>query len=433
MALPPTNATLALDLTCLALGPLAKNPRGIDRVELAYAKHFLNRWPGECVAVIPTLWGVRYFDRAKALRGIAALEAIWRETIQPDTDPAYARARSFLRDEQLETDRPSHPRNKQVREVTRDFWRLLHATHFSFGKAIRSLPQGALYLNVGQLLFWRPTLAWLKARRDIAAVFMIHDLIPVEYPDHHVPLGTKLHRAIMQNASEFADGLIVPSRTVRASFNQEFVPPRLATIPAHAELLPVSSAFLRPERPDPKLVGSLYFMACGAIDAHKNHILLLKVWKELVRQRGQRVPKLILAGFPSVTSQEVFGYIDRNPDLRSSVCIVSGLSTPSLRKLMMSATALLMPSIVEGFGLPVIEALAQRTPVIASDISALREAGAGGRVTFLSPSDVSAWLAAIIAHSDSSETLPSADYTPKTWEDYFTGIEVFLETMQKSA
>jgi glycosyltransferase involved in cell wall biosynthesis len=434
------KSTLALDLTCIALGPLAQNPRGIDRVELAYAEYFLSNWPGECVAVLPTAWGVRYFDRASAIRGLRALEGIWREAISPDSDSAYHRAKSFIvggsfvsEGEVLPKGKEVLPKGKPLWGIVRDFIRLLRATRISFGKPVKSLPAGAIYLNVGQLLFFRPSLSWLGQRKDVRGIFMVHDLIPLEYPDHHVAFGVKLHRAIVKNSSELASALIVPSQTVRESLSQSFVPPRLATIPTHVELLPVSPAFLRPETEDPALLNQTYYIACGAIDAHKNHILLLQVWKLLVERQGEFAPKLVIAGFRSVTSKPIFDFINQNHQIRQKVYIASGLSTPSLRKLMMSAKALLMPSIVEGFGLPVIEALAQGTPVIASDIPSLREAGRNGDVVFLPPTDPMAWLSAIEAFNPEQDSKRATTaYSPKTWQDYFVGIENFLTEVAAS-
>src|SRR5690348_1996598 len=86
--MPPA---LAIDLRRLALAPVRFTPRGIDRVELAYARHFLNHWPGECFAVLPTMWGVRCYERERALRGIAAVEELWRETLEPSDDPVFQR------------------------------------------------------------------------------------------------------------------------------------------------------------------------------------------------------------------------------------------------------------------------------------------------------------------------------------------------------
>ncbi len=50
-------AALALDLTGLFLAPISRTPRGIDRVELAYARHFIEHWSGKFFAILPPPWG----------------------------------------------------------------------------------------------------------------------------------------------------------------------------------------------------------------------------------------------------------------------------------------------------------------------------------------------------------------------------------------
>jgi glycosyltransferase involved in cell wall biosynthesis len=89
--------------------------------------------------------------------------------------------------------------------------------------------------------------------------------------------------------------------------------------------------------------------------------------------------------------------LDKCSLIKDFVIEIDGLSTPALRQILSGARALLMPSFAEGFGIPIIEALAVGTPVIASDLAAHREVGATS-VTYLSPIDGIGWLTAIQAH-----------------------------------
>jgi glycosyltransferase involved in cell wall biosynthesis len=92
-----------------------------------------------------------------------------------------------------------------------------------------------------------------------------------------------------------------------------------------------------------------------------------------------------------------------------------------------------MPSFAEGFGLPIIEALALRTPVIASDLATHREAG-GSYANYLSPMDGLGWLAAIRAHATDDVTASHVrafvrSYRPRTWSDYFQAVESFTSSI----
>jgi glycosyltransferase involved in cell wall biosynthesis len=426
-------APIALDLTRLALAPVRRVPRGIDRVELAYARHFLNEWPHDCLPVLPMPWGVRCYERHRAVALLEAIEALWNETIEPSQDRCFAEVKAFLAGRDGAAAAPPGQALRLTRtEQVRGFLRLAAATGLSVGRSAgRNLPRGAIYLNVGQLEVFRPFMSWQQRRPDVRGVFMIHDLIPLELPEHHIKLGVRLHQAIMRNTAAFAAALIVPSNHVRDRVLHEMSKHRRDRLPVHVELLPVSREFLQPGADDPELSNIGYFVVCSAIDSYKNHILLLEVWQRLVAARGSRAPKLVIAGTPGTTSAAVIDRYRDCPAIHSHVAIRSGLSTPALRQLIANARALLMPSLAEGFGLPVIEALAQGTPVVASDIPAHREAGAGGDVVYLDPTDCEQWLARIeqLAASPRGVAGNSSGYKPKTWDGYFRGIEAFLTTL----
>ncbi|WP_398471781.1 glycosyltransferase family 4 protein [Tardiphaga sp.] len=311
------------------------------------------------------------------------------------------------------------------------FTRLLASTGFAFGRpAAQVLPPHSIYLNVGQLLFFKPTVAWLAQRPDITSVVMLHDVIPIEHPTHHVKLGVHLHRAIVRNAIAFSDGLIVPTHFVRDSLVR--VDRRFGELPIHVERLPVTAAFLARQKPDEDLQRVGYYLACGAIEAHKNHVVLLQAWKKWMEVDNAGVPRLIIAGKLSPTSEVVLDFLAKNPALERKVSVVSDLSTPAIRALMANAKAVLMPSIAEGFGLPIVEALAQGTMVVASDTPAHREAGESGLVIYTSPTDFQSWFTAIQSVEQncgrSAGALSKRPYVAKTWETYFRSIEAFLDS-----
>src|SRR5882757_4330706 len=145
--MPSMRRPIAIDLTCLAFGPLSWTPRGIDRVELAYAWHFLKHWPGDCFVIIPTLWGVRYFDRSRAIRGLLALAEIWREKISPEDDVSYGQVKSFILSDRVASGSGFAPRGKPAWRQLGDFVRLLRATGFAPGNSVADLPESAIYLN----------------------------------------------------------------------------------------------------------------------------------------------------------------------------------------------------------------------------------------------------------------------------------------------
>src|SRR6516162_11255426 len=90
--LPPA----AYDLTRLFIGPIQCTPRGIDRLDLGLASHFLKTWPGDCVATLPTPLGVRCVSRETAMRVIETVVANWGETADPNAEPLFASVKKRL-------------------------------------------------------------------------------------------------------------------------------------------------------------------------------------------------------------------------------------------------------------------------------------------------------------------------------------------------
>jgi glycosyltransferase involved in cell wall biosynthesis len=102
--------------------------------------------------------------------------------------------------------------------------------------------------------------------------------------------------------------------------------------------------------------------------------------------------------------------------------------------LIKDARTLLMPSFAEGYGLPIVEALSLRTPVICSDIPVFRQVSQK-KALLISPLDGMGWLKAIesMAMADSllrrqllTKTL---EFKPPTWRAYFQNVEEFLDTL----
>ena len=73
------SVPVAYDMVRMFAGPLVPTPRGIDRVDLGYARHFAESWRGDCGGTLPTPWGIVWFERGRLLKLIDRLEDIWSE------------------------------------------------------------------------------------------------------------------------------------------------------------------------------------------------------------------------------------------------------------------------------------------------------------------------------------------------------------------
>ncbi|MBV8090051.1 MAG: glycosyltransferase family 4 protein [Alphaproteobacteria bacterium] len=430
-------APIAYDVARLFVGSLSVTPRGIDRVDLLYARFLFEAWAGDCFVTLPTPWGVRLYDRDRTLELIDRVEELWSETIEPYEDQVLSEIKNRLsgNGHQPRFDKPRGD-SRGVNPITR-FFKVLAVTGFSFGDSVvRSVPKNSIYVNVGHITLKVPWLtSWLEHRPDVKSVFMVHDVIPLEHPEFFPKGEYRLHENLIAQTARYASGLIVPTAAARESVLNALRRQGRVEIPVETAPLPVTPIFLEKDWPDEELGKHDYFVVCGAIEPRKNHLLLLNVWRELVRKRGERAPRLVVVGSPIWRIPSLLRELERCRPLQGQVIFARGLSSPALRRLIAHAKALLMPSFAEGFGLPVIEALAVGTPVIASDLPVHREI-AGDLAVYRDPTDGSGWLEDICMFADGNG--PAAEirkrvsaYQPPTWREYFTRIEHFLKTFEQ--
>ena len=118
-----------------------------------------------------------------------------------------------------------------------------------------------------------------------------------------------------------------------------------------------------------------YFLYIGTIEPRKNHLLLFQIWRRLALEMGDRCPRLVLVGQRGWENEMVLDVIERSEILRDKIVEYNALPDERVRELVAGARAVLLPSFAEGYGLPVAEALSAGTPVLCSDLPALREVG----------------------------------------------------------
>jgi glycosyltransferase involved in cell wall biosynthesis len=424
---------LAYDITRLALRLFNVTPNGIDRIDFALAEHFLKSAGADrCGALAFGLWPrLIASDAARAV--IEAIGQHWGETEDPEQDPVYlgiiARLTGHTRNETLAAKTglrsprgPARPMGDLLRRLAR------------YGAPIgrspkKDLPLAARYINVSQFPLWMPAyFKWLESRRDVKAVFFIHDLLPIEMPGYFRDGELERHRRRLANVARFGAAAMVTSEVVREGVADCMRGLGRADMPVFAAAIPCAPIFSSVRIRDPQLSGIPYFVCCSTIEPRKNHLMLLNVWRKLAGSDGKAAPKLVIVGVRGWKYDAVVDLLERSPQLRGLVVEVNGLSSPALKRLLDEARALLMPSFAEGYGLPVREALAAGVPVLASDIPAFREIK-DEKLELLNPIDGEAWLAAIRRAAtrqrcDDGLVCPSGKAA--SWAAYFAEIGEFL-------
>jgi glycosyltransferase involved in cell wall biosynthesis len=241
------------------------------------------------------------------------------------------------------------------------------------GPRVLPLPPRAL-VGVWQLgLPWWPggdavhaptPLAPAKAPRGRSLSVTVHDTVPWTHPETLTPRGVAWHRAMIARAARRADALVVPTQSVCDEL-AEWVS---RAAPVHVIGHGVTGF------PDAVDVGldlpERYVLAIGTLEPRKGVDVLIDA---MSRFDG---PPLLLAGQPGWGGLDPLAMARERglPDGR--VRVLGRLSDAELADALRRASVLAVPSLAEGFGLPLLEAMAAGVPVVHSDAPALVEVAA---------------------------------------------------------
>jgi glycosyltransferase involved in cell wall biosynthesis len=174
-------------------------------------------------------------------------------------------------------------------------------------------------------------------------------------------------------------GLVDPSRLVYAPYGFA------------SEFRPDPTPDREAEAVHRRLAGEPYVLHVGSCIPRKRIDVLLGTFAQL----RKRLPELHLVKVGGEWTREQRAILQRNA-LAGAVIHLSGIPRSTLACLVRHASLVLMPSAMEGFGLPVLEALACGAPVLASDLAVFREVG-GDAVSYAPVGDVDAWTEHAVA------------------------------------
>jgi glycosyltransferase involved in cell wall biosynthesis len=207
-------------------------------------------------------------------------------------------------------------------------------------------------------------------------VVSLHDLYPFDIPQNFGRLKGMINRELMHQCLRSVDAIACVSESTRTRLKQRFgaqLSRKAVTILNAVEPVP-ATAVRRP----PQLGGNEPFLLCVAQHRqNKNIPLALRVFERLLRRRVLREnARLLVVGIPGPDTRLIEMLI-RQAGLDHNVSLITGISDAELQWCYRNCELLLAPSSIEGFGLPVAEALLAGCPVVCSDIPAFREIGAG--------------------------------------------------------
>ena len=418
------KSLLLLDISRLIWRARRRGPTGIDRVELAYARHFLCGQTERPVLPVLHLGGLLFAPSpAGARRFVTILARRWEA---------------------------SAPKSRRLHwaAIAKTYLHLLTGS-WRFGPWLRSRLRkhaGApIFLVVSHHHVARNfTIAQIRSRLGAKTACFVHDLIPIEYPEYFGRGWEKRYQRLSSALAKHFDAVIANSEATAHALRTHVRAAPASASPARAVRVasPGVRAFPRPRAtrgvPGTKIqVGphTPYFVVLGTIEPRKNHLLLLNLWTRLAAT--QSPPRLLVIGARGWENEQVLDMLERSRRLRGLVEEHNGLTDVEIGALLHHARALLVPSIAEGFGLPLAEALASGVPALCSDIPSFREVGRNVP-EYLDPLEVKAWEHAVsdYARPDSARRAAQmqrlSGWRRPRWRDHFTAVEQLLGELDSS-
>jgi glycosyltransferase involved in cell wall biosynthesis len=230
--------------------------------------------------------------------------------------------------------------------------------------------------------------------RRLRTVVTIHDLGYLHFPESHTSAQRLMLRLTTAWSARVATRVIAISQATKHDLVQlAHIPAEKISVVHHGVAPRFNVAAPQPPTRDP------YFLYVGTIQPRKNLLRLIEAFTKALPQLGNQ--RLVIVGrrgwlsAPIEQRAAALGIADR-------VEFHGYVEDSQLRELLAGATAFLFPSLYEGFGLPVLEAMASGIPVLTSTTSALPEV-AGDAAFLVDPTDTQAIAAGIIQLATNSD------------------------------
>ena len=407
-SLPP--ARLILDLSRLVYAAWSRTPKGIPRVELAYARHFMaNESERLHFTVLDAFGRLRLVDNRAAEIFARAITHYWEHGV--DSTAAHWRI------------------------ALRALWIHLVLIFRPWGALERlvAAPQERfLYIIPSQLHLDRPALVeGLKSAGNLKLIFFVHDILPSLFPHFFTRKDADLYHRRIENAARLADAIVVNSQATAEAFESRF-----GSTAGAGKLIVAPLGITRPsDSPtEREMVTAPYFVMLGTIEPRKNHRLILDLWLEMHHQLGSSTPRLLVIGERGWKIDDIVQTLEESARQQGHVRECGRMPDAAVAGILKGARALLLPSLAEGYGLPLAEALACGTPVLCSDIPVFREIG-GAVPDFLDPADGPVWRDAVLDYAQPGSVRRDAQlrrlgsWSRPTWQHHFAVVDAALREL----
>lgn len=273
-------------------------------------------------------------------------------------------------------------------------------------------------------------------RQGLRVAVLVHDVIPIDHPECSAEGVPEMHRDFLLACAE-ADLVLATSQTVTSALTEFFArerlsPPPLTTVRLPAEFHGAPRCLIPPSPEQARRA-----LCVSTLEPRKNHAGLLAAL-DLLASDGEPLPfELDLIGADHAHSAEVRDLVTAAVARhRGRVRWLGQVADEQLAELYRTAGFTIYPSVVEGFGIPVMESLWFSRPCICADFSVMAENAAGGGCLVTDvrqPAALAGAIRTMLSDAALRDRLAREAMTrPLTsWTDYAAGVVAALEAAQK--
>ena len=278
----------------------------------------------------------------------------------------------------------------------------------------------------------------IRARGGVRILGCCHDVIPLRYPEYCLDYVARLFPTYLKQLAKGCDAIACVSDSslndlADALEQVNARPPALCRITLGTSLAERSgnesgSGVPLPDRP--------YLLYVSTLERRKNHRVLYQAMRQLVIWHGADVlPTLLFVGALGWGIEDTLTDIAADETTKGLIIHWPRVTDRALWTLYGNAHFCVFPSLYEGWGLPVAEALAHHTPVICSNLAPLHEV-AGSFAEYVEPDDVTGWARAIErlwfdpVSRDRITARIASDYRPTSWQTTARQFAALIDALE---
>jgi glycosyltransferase involved in cell wall biosynthesis len=257
-------------------------------------------------------------------------------------------------------------------------------------------PLGLVHRDLRRLdVVHAPSLA-VPPRDGARLVVTVHDAAPILFPETYPPRGRRFHEQGFAATARRADVVIALTQAAADEISAGTPVPadRIRIVPHGVEQEMVADEVVVAARSALGIGSAPYVLWVGTLEPRKGLPTLVEAFASVVAARDLRQRLVIVGSRGWLDTADAISEPARA--LGDRISFTGPVSEPDLLALYRGADLFAFPSRHEGFGLPVLEAMAQGTAVLCSDIPVLHEVG-DDSVAYVGAGDVGAWSDALVA------------------------------------